>query len=104
MFQNRDFYAIIAEILAYLKNIAYLCALKCILSIYVKNEIVLYQPDNTIQLEVRLLDETVWLSQQQMVALFESTKQNVVALKMIEVPYWHHKESHKCHKINELYF
>ncbi|MBR4564156.1 MAG: virulence RhuM family protein [Paludibacteraceae bacterium] len=47
------------------------------LSIYVKNEIVLYQPDNTIQLEVRLQDETVWLSQQQMVALFESTKQNV---------------------------
>ena len=42
-----------------------------------KNEIVLYQPDNTIQLEVRLQDETVWLSQQQMVALFESTKQNV---------------------------
>ena len=47
------------------------------MSIYVKNEIVLYQPDNTIQLEVRLQDETVWLSQQQMVALFESTKQNV---------------------------
>ena len=51
--------------------------LKCILSIYVKNEIVLYQPDNTIQLEVRLLDETVWLSQQQMVALFDSTKPNI---------------------------
>ena len=42
-----------------------------------KNEIVLYQPDNTIQLEVRLQDETVWLSQQQMVALFDSTKPNI---------------------------
>ena len=27
------------------------------------NEIVLYQPDNTIQLEVRLQNETVWLNQ-----------------------------------------
>lgn len=41
------------------------------------NEIVLYQPDNTIQLEVRLQDETVWLNQQQMVALFDSTKSNI---------------------------
>ena len=29
------------------------------------NEIVLYQPNETIQLEVRLQDETVWLNQQQ---------------------------------------
>ena len=29
------------------------------------NEIVLYQPDETVQLEVRLQDETVWLNQQQ---------------------------------------
>lgn len=36
-----------------------------------KNEIVLYQPDNTIQLEVRLQDETVWLTQQQMAELFQ---------------------------------
>ena len=41
------------------------------------NEIVLYQPDNTIQLEVRLQNETVWLNQQQMVALFDSTKSNI---------------------------
>ena len=27
------------------------------------NEIVLYQPNETIQLEVRLQDETVWLKQ-----------------------------------------
>ena len=41
------------------------------------NEIVLYKPDEQFQLEVRLQDETVWLTQQQMVALFDSTKQNI---------------------------
>jgi hypothetical protein len=41
------------------------------------NEIVLYQPDETIKLEVRLENETVWLTQQQMAVLFETTKQNV---------------------------
>ena len=35
-----------------------------------KDEIVLYQPNETIQLEVHLKDETVWLSQQQMAELF----------------------------------
>jgi len=42
-----------------------------------KDEIVLYQPDATIQLEVRLQDETVWLTQQQMAELFDSTIPNV---------------------------
>ena len=40
-------------------------------------EIVMYQPDETIRLEVRIEDETVWLTQQQMAELFLSTKQNV---------------------------
>ena len=35
-----------------------------------KDEIVLYQPNETIQLEVHLKDETVWLSQQQIADLF----------------------------------
>lgn len=34
------------------------------------NEIILYQPDNTMKLEVRLENETVWLTQQQMADLF----------------------------------
>ncbi len=34
------------------------------------NEIILYQPDETIKLEVRLENETVWLTQQQMAELF----------------------------------
>ena len=40
-------------------------------------EIVIYQPDETIRLEVKIEDETVWLSQQQMAELFKATKQNV---------------------------
>ena len=40
-------------------------------------EIVIYQPDETIRLEVKIEDETVWLSQQQMAELFNATKQNV---------------------------
>ena len=40
-------------------------------------EIVMYQPDETIRLEVRVEDETVWLTQQQMAELFKATKQNI---------------------------
>jgi len=40
-------------------------------------EIVMYQPDETIRLEVRVEDETVWLTQAQMAELFSTTKQNV---------------------------
>jgi len=36
-----------------------------------KGEIVVYQPNETMRLEVRLANETVWLSQDQMIALFE---------------------------------
>lgn len=35
------------------------------------NEIVVYQPDETIRLEVRLESETVWLTQEQMCELFQ---------------------------------
>jgi hypothetical protein len=41
------------------------------------NEIVLYQPDATVHLEVMIGDDTVWLTQAQMVELFQSTKQNI---------------------------
>ena len=36
-----------------------------------ENEIVLYQPNDTIHLEVRMADETVWLSRIQMAELFD---------------------------------
>ena len=41
------------------------------------NEIILYQPDSTLSLDVRVENETVWLNQAQMVDLFQSTKQNI---------------------------
>ena len=40
-------------------------------------EIVMYQPDETIRLEVRVEDETVWLTQAQIVALFQKAKSTI---------------------------
>ncbi len=34
------------------------------------NEIILYQPDETMKLDVRVQQETVWLTQQQIAQLF----------------------------------
>lgn len=44
-----------------------------------KNEIILYHPDNqpNLHVEVKVEDETVWLTQAQMVELFDATKQNI---------------------------
>lgn len=42
-----------------------------------KGEIILYQPDETIRLEVRMEDDTVWLSQVQIAELFQTTKNNI---------------------------
>lgn len=43
-----------------------------------KNEIILYQTDELSEhIEVRLEDETVWLTQAQMATLFGQTKQNI---------------------------
>ena len=36
-----------------------------------QGEIILYQPDEAIKLEVRLEDETVWLTQAQIAELFQ---------------------------------
>ncbi|GHV14163.1 DNA-binding protein [Fibrobacterales bacterium] len=41
------------------------------------NEIVLYQPDSTVQLEVRLENETVWLSLDQIADLFQRNKSTI---------------------------
>ena len=40
-------------------------------------EIILYQPDENVQLEVRMEDETVWLTQAQMSLLFETSRNNI---------------------------
>jgi len=43
-----------------------------------KNEIVVYQPEGgEFHIEVRVENETVWLTQAQMAELFHATKQNI---------------------------
>jgi len=42
------------------------------------NEIIIYQDnEQSVRLEVRIEEDTVWLTQAQMVELFQSTKQNI---------------------------
>ncbi|MDE5687321.1 MAG: virulence RhuM family protein, partial [Paramuribaculum sp.] len=41
------------------------------------NEIIIYNPDDTLTLDVRVEDESVWLSQNQIVELFASSKANI---------------------------
>ena len=43
-----------------------------------KNNIIIYQlDDGKTKIDVKLEDETVWLSQQQMADLYDTTKQNI---------------------------
>lgn len=42
-----------------------------------EGEIILYQSENSVEIEVRIEDETVWLTQAQMADLFNSTRNNV---------------------------
>lgn len=43
-----------------------------------KGEIIIYQtPDGVAQLDVKVEEDTVWLTQSQMVTLFDTTKQNI---------------------------
>ena len=42
-----------------------------------KGEVILYQPNETVRLEARLENETVWLTQQQMSTLFQTTRNNI---------------------------
>ena len=42
-----------------------------------KGEIVMYQPDETIRLEVRMDGETVWLSANQMANLFDRDEKTI---------------------------
>ena len=42
-----------------------------------ENQIVVYQPNETVRLDVRLENETVWLTQSQMGELFGCTTRNI---------------------------
>ena len=57
-------------------------------------EIVVYQPDDVTRLEVRVNDETVWLTQAQMASLFQTSPQNVtIHIRNI------YKEGDLCNKL-----
>lgn len=61
-----------------LDKIQYLCLpKKKTIQMEDQGEIILYQPDSEVKLEVRLEEETVWLTQMQMAELFQTSKQNV---------------------------
>lgn len=49
-----------------------------------QGEIILYQPDEEVKLEVRLEDETVWLTQAQMAALFD-VKEHTITYHIKEI-------------------
>jgi len=55
----------------------FLSFVKKLIAMQNKGEIILYQPDNDIQLEVRVEEESVWLTQAQMALLFETTRNNI---------------------------
>ena len=42
-----------------------------------QGEIILYQPDEAVKLEVRLEDETVWLTQEQIADLFGTKRPDI---------------------------
>ena len=42
-----------------------------------ENEIIIYQPNESLSLDVRVEDESVWLTQSQIVELFDSSKANI---------------------------
>lgn len=58
-----------------------------------QNEIVLYQPNELTKLEVRVVDDTVWLSQQQMAELFDTDRTSVLR---------HIHNIYKTQELNEL--
>lgn len=43
-----------------------------------ENSIIIYTPeDGSAKIDVRLIDETVWLNQEQLVKLYDSSKSNI---------------------------
>ena len=65
-------------------------------------EIVMYQPDETIRLEVRMSDETVWLTQAQMAELFQSSRTNIVEHIQHIYEVKELKENSTCRKIRQV--
>ena len=57
-----------------------------------QGEIILYQPDESVRMEVRIEDETVWLTQAQIAELFETKRQAITK---------HHKNIFQSGELNE---
>ena len=49
------------------------------------------KPDNEVKLEVRLEEETVWLTQAQMAELFQTWQKDVRLLQIRDTRYEHHR-------------
>ena len=49
-----------------------------------QNEIILYRPNNSLKLEVRMENETVWLSQAQIAELF-GTKRPAITKHLLNI-------------------
>jgi len=62
----------------------------------------MYQPDETIRLEVRVENETVWLTQQQIADLFQSSRTNVVEHVMHIYEDEELEESSTCRKFRQV--
>jgi len=50
-----------------------------------KSELVLYQPDSTVSVEVRLENENVWLNRQQISVLFDRDIKTKMEIKHTEL-------------------
>lgn len=61
-----------------------------------ENEIIIYQPDETIKLDIRLENETVWLTQAQMCELFQ--RERSVITKHINNVF----AEHECYENNNV--
>ena len=67
-----------------------------------KGTVVLYQPNNEVSLEVRILDETVWLTQDQMAQLFQSSRTNIVEHIKHIYEVFELRESSTCRKFRQV--
>lgn len=67
-----------------------------------KGTVVLYQPNKEVSLEVRIEDETVWLTQDQMVQLFQSSRTNIAEHIKHIYEVFELRESSTCRKFRQV--
>ena len=62
----------------------------------------MYQPDEEVRLEVRMEDETVWLTQAQMAELFQTTPQNITIHIRSRIFTSSHRREEKGSEVTEI--